>query len=291
MIVYFTLNINSDEFYTTFVKERQVFIIIRSLYTKSYNRIITLALTLLVAGTVLFSNDIQAAVIKTPKLNVKNLSMKKNSSYKLRVYNMDRDYSVTFSTSDSSVVTIKAFSTSARLKAKASGTAIVTATVTDDEDQIINQLDCRVTVTPPAISAKFVKKRVTLSPGQSRKLKISLKPSTAFEQLRYTSDNPDIVSISSNGTVTANSVGSTVVRVSIENGKGGSCKIHVIDRNSANNIPDNSIPDSSISDKSAGNNTGSGSNANLNTSGAATPTATPVPKNESGTNRARQISE
>lgn len=276
-----------------------MFIIIRSFQTKSYTRLLLLTIILLFMGITVSDGFARAAVAKTPRLNVKNLSMKKGSSYKLRIYNMDSDYTVNFNSSDSSVVTIKAFSSSAKLKAKSSGTAIIKATITDDDNQIIASLNCNVTVTPPAVSAKFIKKKVILSPGQTRKLKISLKPSTAYEQLRFTSDNPDIVSISSNGTITAYTEGSTVVRVSIQNGKGGICKVHVIAKNSdhtansnsVNNVPDNSAPDSSVSDKLTGSNTSSGINSGQNSQGNANAAATPLPKKESGSFRAKQTSE
>lgn len=206
-----------------------------------FRRVILLIFALSIAGS-LFTGDIShAAISKSPRLNIKNLSLTKNRTYKLRVYNIGREYSVSFQSSDTDIAIIKSIKkNSCTIKAKSSGQSVITATVNDENDEVVSELKCNVTVTPPAVSVKFCKKKLKLAVGQVRKVKVSKKPLNSFEQPRFSSDDPSIASISSNGTVTAHAAGKTIIRASIANGKGSVCKITVIDGTEPENPDDDS---------------------------------------------------
>lgn len=189
-----------------------------------------------------------AAVSKSPRLNIKNLSLAKGSTYKLRLYNIGKDYSVSFQSSDEDTAAIKSTNgNSCTIKAKSSGQAVITTLVSDENNETVSELKCKVSVTPPAVSVKFCKKKLKLTVGQTKKVKISKKPLSSFEQPRFISDNPSIASVSSNGTVTAHSAGKTTIRVSIANGKGGVCKVTVSNAKPDDKPDDNGDSDNNIS--------------------------------------------
>ncbi len=228
-----------------------------SIFKRSY----LIIFTLLIICSLSISTVSHAAVSKSPRLNIKNLSLAKGSTYKLRLYNISKDDTVSFQSSDTDTAIVK--STKGNLctiKAKSSGQAVITAIVSDENSDSVSELKCKVTITPPAVSVKFCKKKLKLKVGQSRKVKVSKKPLSSFEQPRFISENPSIASVSSNGTITAHSTGKATIRVSIANGKGGVCKVTVTnlefdekpDDNGDNNIPnvtDSPEPSDSPSDE------------------------------------------
>lgn len=175
-----------------------------------------------------FYNTADAAVSRTPRLSVKTLYIAKDSAYKLHIYNTKPDYTTEFTSSDSDIVVIKKSRyKNCRLKAKAIGTATVTAEVSDSEGNEVVTLKCKVTVSPTALSVKFTKRKVKLSEGRSRIVKAVVKPNISYEQPKYTSDDTDIATISSTGVVTAISEGQTTIRATIANGSEATCIIVV----------------------------------------------------------------
>lgn len=215
-----------------------------------FKRIYLILFALSIICSLSLSNISYAAVSKSPRLNIKNLSLAKGSTYKLRLYNISSDNTVSFQSSDTDTVIIKsAKGNSCTIKARSSGQTVITAVVSDDNGETISELKCKVTVTPPAVSVKFCKKKLKLTVGQSRKVKVSKKPLSSFEQPRFISDDPSIASVSSNGTITGHAAGKTIIRVSIANGKGGVCKVTVTNakptdkpNEKPNDIPDINIP-------------------------------------------------
>lgn len=175
-----------------------------------------------------FSVTSQAAVSRDPRLNIKSLYMTKKAFYRLRVYNISEDYSVSFSSSDSDVVSIRSSNnTSCRLKARTSGSAVVSAVLCNNTTQTTTTLKCKVTVSPPAVSIKFKRKKVRLAQNNIVKLKYTIKPGISTEQPLFYSDDPSIVSISSTGIITGVAPGKTSVHVQIANGRLGTCVVTV----------------------------------------------------------------
>ena len=183
---------------------------------------------LIMSLCMVFYNTADAAVSRTPRLSVKTLYIAKDSAYKLHIYNTKPDYTTEFTSSDSDIVVIKKSRyKNCRLKAKAIGTATVTAEVSDSEGNEVVTLKCKVTVSPTALSVKFTKRKVKLSEGRSRIVKAVVKPNISYEQPKYTSDDTDIATISSTGVVTAVSEGQTTIRATIANGSEATCIIVV----------------------------------------------------------------
>ncbi len=159
---------------------------------------------------------------RPPKLNVKTLSLTKKSSYVLRVYNTTKAYTTRFESDNTAVVAVKKpKAKKCTLKAKSAGTANITVTVTNSDDEIVSTLKCTVTVSPPAVSVKFAKSNLKLEIGETKHVKAVIKPNISSEQPMYTSDNEKIATVSSNGTITALTPGQTTIRATIKNGKEG----------------------------------------------------------------------
>ena len=170
----------------------------------------------------------EASVSKSPKLNVRSLYITRDTSYKLRVYNTQEDYTVSFESDDTSIVSIKKVNgASCSLKPRSSGVTTVTANVYDDNEKLVISLRCSVTVSPPAVSIKFNKKKYKLRIGKSKKIKAIVKPNISNEKPMYISDNPEIATVSSTGTVTAVAPGLTKIRAIISNGKESSYMLKV----------------------------------------------------------------
>ena len=221
--------------------------------------------------SIVFYNTADAAVPRTPRLNVKTLYIAKDSSYKLHIYNTKPDYTVEFTSRDSDIVVIKKnMNKNCRLKAKAIGTATVTAKVSDAEGNEVITLKCKVTVSPAALSVKFTKRKIKLNAGRSRVIKAVVKPNISYEHPKYTSDDTSIATISSTGVVTAISEGQTTIRATIANGSEATCIIVVNGKSSKNNtektpdVPSFSPSPTDNSDSSGGKNQKSASKVTAN---------------------------
>lgn len=91
----------------------------------------------------------------------------------------------------------------------------------------------RLRISAPAKGAGNVS-RVTVSPsrkslslGKSTSLKASVRPSSAYRTVTWKSANPKVATVSSKGTVTAVSPGTTVITATSFNGKVGRCTVTV----------------------------------------------------------------
>lgn len=197
-------------------------------FNRIHIRLISVMFSFIILSACLYSANTAKALVREPRLNLKTLSAARNTTYKLNVYNMQPEYTVTFSSSNTSVVTIrKPKVKSCKLRAKAPGTATITAEISDADDNIIASLKCKVTVSPSAVSIKFSKHKIKLTEGMSKMVKAIVKPNVSAEQPRYISDDPDIATVSSTGVVTAISEGQTTIRAVISNRKEAFCIITV----------------------------------------------------------------
>jgi len=224
---------------------------------KNYNffKRIIIVFCIMIMFAVSVTESITYASIRTPRLNIRTLSLVKGKSYKLRLYNTSSNHTISFESEDPEIASLRNVrKNSCSIKAKSSGQTTVTAYITDNTTEEVTELNCKVTVTPPAVTVKFCKKKLKLQLGMSKKAKISIKPATSLELPRFFSDDPEIASVSSNGTVTANKVGKTTIRVSIGNGKAALCKIVVKDNKNNEDSDDNSKDDNTDDDYTTGSN-------------------------------------
>lgn len=174
-----------------------------------------------------------ASISRSPRLNVRNLSLTKNKSYTIRLYNIKAEQTISFKSSNKSVVQIKhTASKFCVIRGKSTGSATVTATINDQEADSVSKLKCKVNVSPPALSVKFNNKKYKMVEGTTKKIKVSVKPNTSSERPVFKSDNESVATISSSGIVNALSPGKTVIHAVIANGKEATVKIVVVQSDS-----------------------------------------------------------
>lgn len=160
------------------------------------------------------------------KLNVKSLSLVKDTSYELKVYNISDNHKVTYKTSNSDIAKV---SDTGNITANDFGEATITVIVKDGYKTIAT-LDCKVVVGPAAFSIKLTRSEITLVVGRRTNLTAILKPNNTVEEAKFSSNDPSIASVSIGGKVTAKSSGVTYVFASLGNGLYDLCKITVVEK-------------------------------------------------------------
>ena len=159
-------------------------------------------------------------------------SLLQGDSYNIYLQNVKDDMSVTFRSSDTSVLKVKKLSdSSCRVTGESYGSAKVIAKVTTssgfflfDETETINT---KIKVTPKAASVRFNAKQKKIAVQTSVKLAMTIRPSISKETPDFETLNNKIATISSKGIVTGKKVGTTYVTATIQNGKTAKCKIIV----------------------------------------------------------------
>jgi uncharacterized protein YjdB len=163
------------------------------------------------------------------KLNVKNKALVTNSTYTLKVYNLEAKQTVTFKSNDTDIATVdKDGVITANDK---NGTVIITATV-KEKSKTIKTLECEITVGPPAASIVLAKSDITLAVGKRYPFLENLlviKPNTTVEIPKFSSSDSDVAVVSSTGKITAKQVGTTIIKATLDNGSSVSCTVTVIE--------------------------------------------------------------
>ena len=110
-----------------------------------------------------------------------------------------------------------------KITANRGGACLVTATAGSVKAQ------CSVTVTEVEITrVRFSESSVDMTEGESRKLNVSLTPSDASPlSLDWSSDAPNVATVSDDGTVTAVGEGSAVITATAPSGRSDSCMVYV----------------------------------------------------------------
>jgi len=159
------------------------------------------------------------------KLNVKAKTLVTEKTYSLKVYNLADTQTVTFKSDHPEFASVD---DNGLVSANAVGTAIITATVKADS-KTVAQLECEITVGPPAISVKLTRPTIILMNGRKALLKTILQPLNTVENVKFSSLDTLIASVSSAGRVTARSIGTTYLVAAIDNGKYDACQVIVVD--------------------------------------------------------------
>ena len=138
----------------------------------------------------------------------------------------DTTYSknVSWSSSNEAVATVSADGT---VTAKSAGTAIITATSENGMTA-----SCTITVEKKLIPITEVcldKNSATLTEGDTATLTATVLPenTTYSKDVSWSSNNSEVAAVDANGTVTAKSVGTTIITATSENGKTASCTVTV----------------------------------------------------------------
>lgn len=168
---------------------------------------------------------------KKTKLNVKKLTLTKNDTYTLRVYNLKKKYTVKFVSADDNIVSVKENTNkkTAVITAVNLGTAQVRANIYNRKDKLVRSLKTNVKVTPFAVSIKFAQKKVKLNLNDITKLSVIIKPRTSQEVPLFESSDPDVVTVNSKGIITAISPGNAVITATLlSSGQKASCDVVVV---------------------------------------------------------------
>lgn len=148
------------------------------------------------------------------KLNVKKKSLVTDTSYTLILYNLTDHHKVYFKSNDTDIATVNKEGVVTALKV---GEATITVTVKEGS-KTIDTLTCDITVGPPAISLKFKQADVTIVVSKSTLLDPILKPINTVEEIKFSSKDSKIATVSSSGRITAKEEGSTYIFGTINNG-------------------------------------------------------------------------
>ena len=119
---------------------------------------------------------------------------------------------ITWTSSDTNVATV----TNGVVKGISAGTATITATTKDG-----NFTDtCEVTVTQNAVTGiRISEKLIDLGMGYKKQITATVMPGDATDKsVEWTSENPEIATVSDNGTITGKSYGRTVVTATTTDG-------------------------------------------------------------------------
>jgi len=194
-------------------------------YPKNYIRMFGLVLVLVLTLGVFAAPVSAKAAAPELKLNVKAKTLVTEKTYSLKVYNLADTQTVTFKSDHPEFASVD---DNGLVSANAVGTAIITATVKADS-KTVAQLECEITVGPPAISVKLTRPTIILMNGRKALLKTILQPLNTVENVKFSSLDTLIASVSSAGRVTARSIGTTYLVAAIDNGKYDACQVIVVD--------------------------------------------------------------
>lgn len=163
----------------------------------------------------------------------KDVILEKNSST-LSVLNVKKNYKIEFSSSDTDILEVKQKSqTLCEYQGKNPGSATINVKISKPGFLFMpnnRYLQCKVTVSPRAVSICFTQKVFKMKLGNSRKLKLTTRPSISKEKAVFESSDTDVADVDYNGRVKAKSAGTTTITARISNGKTVKCKVIVSEK-------------------------------------------------------------
>lgn len=195
-------------------------------YPKNYIRNIVGILIISVIWT-LFAVPAVSARAAAPeiRLNVKTKTLVTEKTYPLKVYNLADTQTVTFKSDNPETASVDE---NGLVTALSVGNALITVTVKDAARTVV-QLQCEITVGPPAISVKLTTPTVFLMCECKVVLKTIVQPLNTAENVKFSSLKPEIAGVTSGGRVTAKALGSTYIIAAVNNGKYDVCNVIVVD--------------------------------------------------------------
>ena len=133
---------------------------------------------------------------KKPKLNMKKLNMTVGSTFSLRVYNAKKKHKITFTSSKPSIATVKTETQNARYAS-------------------VSALAIGSSVSPNAVSIKFMKNQVSVPRSQRTRLETIIKPNTSAERPVFESSDESIAIVNSRGVVMGVSPGTVTITATL----------------------------------------------------------------------------
>ena len=127
---------------------------------------------------------------------------------------------ITWKSTNTSVATVN----NGVITAVGSGTTVITATSSNGKS-----VSCNVGVYKPFTSIKLATDLLSMNVGKSYTFRVSCLPYDASEKVFLKTENPDIISIGSNGTITALKTGTARVYLESESGLTSYCTVTCAD--------------------------------------------------------------
>ena len=114
-----------------------------------------------------------------------------------------------------------------KITALKAGDCIIKCTSGDNPD--VYEV-CYVHITSPvAISSiSLAEESVVMVPGESTAVQYTIQPANYTESFGWSSDNPSVATVNSNGRITAKNVGTATVTVMSKSGKKSTIKVYVV---------------------------------------------------------------
>lgn len=165
-----------------------------------------------------------SAAEKEPKLNVPEVTITIGGSYKLKIYNLNENQTVTFKSNDP---TVAAVSRAGKVTGISSGNAVITATVYE-AGNVVASLKCDVLIGPAAYSVKLTKSNLVLAVGKMKLLSAFVYPIDTVEKAVFYSTDISVARVSAVGRVRAVSAGTVKIYAFIDNGMSSVCEVTVL---------------------------------------------------------------
>ena len=173
--------------------------------------------------TVEFEVEVKARPVQAIALDKTSISLDITKSVKLSASltpTNATDRSVSWSSSDNTIVTVNENGTITALKL---GTARITAHSSNSLTA-----ECTVRVLQPASSIKVSQPNATIIKGQSLQVSAVMEPSNTTDTYSWSSSNSSVVSVDKNGKITANKAGTAIITASTSRGLTATITVKVI---------------------------------------------------------------
>ena len=196
----------------------------RKMTLKNLSKVFGLVLVLILAAVCFKAPVAASAAENEARLNVNEVAIAKDNTFRLRVYNVPRNARIIYRSSDVSVAFVD---NRGYITGISNGECVVTATVIVS-GSASDTLKCNVTVGPAAVSIKLTKTELVLTEGMKKTLTTIISPLNTVEKPLFYSSDKDIASVTSIGRVRAKGVGEAVVFAFLVNGESAECKVYVL---------------------------------------------------------------
>lgn len=171
----------------------------------------------------------------SPRESIKILKYKKKilqgETKQLDLINLPANATVSFSSNNTSVLTVKQISnTACEYSGMGYGNAKIQIKISTPGFLFfdnVQELTASINVTPKAVSIVFRKSTRTITVGQSSKLSYTIRPSISTEKPVFSSLRKKIVSVNKKGMIKGKKSGTTYVYATLANGKSAKCKVIV----------------------------------------------------------------
>ncbi len=149
--------------------------------------------------------------INNSRLNINKVSIVRDKTFSLKVYNLSSRARINFKSDNQEIASVDS---DGLITANNVGTTTIIVTIRDGSQT--TNLECDVTVGPPAFSVTMTRSRIILGPQDVGQLRVILKPSNTVEDAKFSSHDSSVASVSTGGRITARQLGFTYLFAEID---------------------------------------------------------------------------